>query len=559
MIINENTYDKCHNLVPVFMCKLKKIGVLLDRTEALLLWIKALFDCGITIVPVDSSLPEERVKYIFEDAGIDLLISQKKYKEYNLNCKIYLIDCESSIKYSFLENHLNVIPNPIAYILYTSGSTGYPKGVEITRKALINFMDSISKIIDFSPKKRIACLASVSFDIFFVESVMAMNYGLEIVLANENEQHNPKLMAKLIQNENVDMIITTPSRMQLLLNHDREVLCLKNVKELMIGGEPFPLNLLRTLQKKTSAKIYNMYGPTEATICSTVSELTYKDSIDIGRPIYNTDIYIVDEKLTILADGQIGEICISGYGLANGYIGNDDLTSAKFIDLPQNDNIRVYRTGDLGRYLPNGDIEYIGRTDNQVKIRGNRIELEEIESQLNQHEKIDQSVVIATETGKTEKILEAYYTSKFNISHNELLKYLSFRLPSYMVPAVLKHVDSFIYTSNGKINRNKVTECKVISVESNRNTKLWEEELNSIQKQSFEVIVSNLNAKFLNNVDLESDFSSIGLDSVTFITIVVALEEKFNIEFDDEMLLITRFPTIKSFVEYIELKVSQLV
>lgn len=558
MIISKNSYDKCNRMVPLFMHKLNRIGVLLDRTNSLILWIKALFDLNITIVPIDSSLPKERVCHIIEDANIDLLITQKKYQGYYQNYKNYFIDCENNSKSDFVGNNPISKDNSIAYILYTSGSTGQPKGVEVTREALMNFIDSASEIIDFSPEKRIACLASVSFDIFFVESVMAMYKGLTIILANEEEQRNPKLMAKLIQDNNVDMIITTPSRVQLLLNHDKEISCLKNVKEFMIGGEPFPLNLLRILQEKTQAKIYNMYGPTETTICSTISDLTHKDNINIGRPIKNTEIYIVDENLSVLSDGQVGEICIAGKGLAKGYAGRKDLTAEKFIFPPQKPDIRVYRTGDLGRYLSNGDLEFIGRTDNQVKIRGHRIELEEIESQLNRFENIEQSIVIATKISDVEIILEAYYTSKTNINYYNIIEYLSSRLPSYMVPAVLKHVNSFIYTTSGKIDRNRITECIEVLVESKEYESFTLKEMSDIQKKSLEAIISNIDAKFLNNISLETEFSSIGLDSITFIKIVVALEGEFSFEFDDEMLLITAFSTIKSMVEYVESKITTL-
>ena len=153
-----------------------------------------------------------------------------------------------------------------------------------------------------------------------------------------------------------------------------------------------------------------MYGPTETTIWSTVSDLTQKDRIDIGRPIKNTEVYIVDESLSILPEGQVGEIYIAGKGLARGYVGKNDLTIEKFIYLPQKPDVRVYRTGDMGRYLPDGDLEYLGRTDNQVKICGHRIELEEIESHLNQIDGIHQAVVIASEISETNKMLQAFYT-----------------------------------------------------------------------------------------------------------------------------------------------------
>lgn len=165
---------------------------------------------------------------------------------------------------------------------------------------------------------------------------MALYKGLTVILANKEEQRNPKFMAQLIRDNAVDMVQMTPSKMQLLLNHDKELFCLKNVKEIMIGGEPFPISLLHTLQEKTTAKIYNMYGPTETTIWSTVSDLTCRDRIDIGRPIKNTEVYIVNENLSILPVGEVGEICIAGKGLAKGYVGRSDLTKEKFIYLRRN-------------------------------------------------------------------------------------------------------------------------------------------------------------------------------------------------------------------------------
>lgn len=517
-----------------------KTILLMKRNQELLFAILHLLNKEITYIPIDPTYPMGRIQYIVNDSDANFLFNNTDININLLNTK----DCHTGNGF---------YGNDIVYILYTSGSTGNPKGVKITREALFNFMDGISEVIDFSPEKRIACLTSVSFDIFFLESIMALYKGLTVVLANEDEQRNAKFMAKLIHDKAVDMIQMTPSRMQLLLNHDKKLSCLKNVKEIMIGGEPFPLSLLRTIQEKTTAKIYNMYGPTETTIWSTVSDLTHKNRVDIGRPIKDTKIFIVDENLYILSNGQAGEICISGKGLAQGYVGRDDLTAEKFICLPQKPDFRIYRTGDMGRYLTGGDLEYLGRTDNQVKIRGHRIELEEIEMQLNQFDGIKQSVVIVLEIGETDKILEAFYTSDSALEQKDISDYLSLKLPEYMIPTIFKHVESFIQTANGKIDRKRVLECVEIKIndptvkDSNTN------ELGNVQQKAFEVIVSNLNSR-IDNVTLETSFGGAGVDSITFITIVVALEGEFNFEFDDEMLLITAFPTIKSMTEYVESK-----
>ena len=438
---NTNYNEEASKRLANYICQsaiennVSMIGFFLDRSPELLYIIKAFLDNKITFIPIDPTLPKEYVEHIIRDSEVEIVITLEKYKNRFWGIKTIIVD---NIRSHKRDSPLETVETDVAYVLYTSGSTGVPKSVEITRNSLINFVEGISDVIDFSVGKRIACLTTMSFDIFFLESVVALYKGLTVVLANENEQHNPRLMTKLIQDNEVDMIQMTPSRMQLLLNHDKELSCLKNVKEIMLGGEQFPVNLLRILQKKTTAKIYNMYGPTEATIWSSVSDLTNKENVDIGRPIMNTEIYIVDENLVILPYGQVGEICIAGEGLAKGYVGRNDLTAEKFMNLPQNRCIKVFRTGDFGRYLEAGNLEYLGRIDNQVKIRGYRIELEEIEQHLNQFKGIKQSVVVVTETNEVDKILEAFYTSDESIDSWSIANFLFSKLPSYMIVSELQ-------------------------------------------------------------------------------------------------------------------------
>lgn len=542
------------NLRSIFGRETFKVGILLNRSIDLFATILAVLRTNGTYILVEPTLPPSLIQYMLDDAKVDVLVLQSSTQiNFPFTGSVIHID-NVKLEYTDFHRSLSTI-NHCAYIVYTSGSTGKPKGVEITRKALLNFIEGISEIIDFSPGKRIASFTAVSFDIFFLESVMALYKGLTVVLATEEEQHNPRFMAKLIMDNNVDMIQMTPSRIQLLLNYDKELLCLKKVKEIMIGGEPFPPNLLRTLQEKTTAKIYNMYGPTETTIWSTVSDVTNKDRIDIGHPIKNTEIYIVDESLSILSDGEMGEICIAGKGLAKGYVGLDDLTTEKFIHLPQKPNIRVYRTGDMGRYLPDGNIEYLGRIDNQVKIRGHRIELEEIETHINQFDGINQSIVTVVEMSETDKVLEAFYTSDSTIEQSTIAEYLLTKLPRYMVPVVFRRVENFIQTANGKIDRRRVLECVEINVQDSVPNIFATSELNETQKKALKVIISELDST-IGDVTLETSFINAGIDSITFIRIVVALESEFGFEFDDEMLLITQFPTIKSMIEYVASKIK---
>lgn len=537
------------------------LGIAMHRGHNLISAIFAAIQLKIPFVLLDVELPLDRLSRIVKSANITTILSAPDVDiEWNGFNKIYLNNINDSTELilfqkQLCEEYCRKYDNDIMYILFTSGSTGIPKGVEVLYDGFINFVDGVSEVIDFSPSRRIACFTTASFDIFFLESVMALLQGLTVVLANDEERTNPKLMAKLIQENEVDIIQMTPSRMQLLLNYDKDLSCLKKVKDILIGGEPFPFNLLQTLQQKTTARIYNMYGPTETTIWSTISNLTSKDRVDIGSPIKNTEIYIVDEHLQTLTDGKIGEICIAGKGLAKGYVGRNDLTVERFVYLPEQE-IKVYRTGDMGRVLEDGNLEYLGRVDNQVKIRGYRIELEEIESYINQFEGIKQSIVAVLEKNDSEKVLEAFYTSEHDIDPSKISNFLSTKLPSYMIPIEYKHIKDFIQTENGKIDRKRIYECIELKSDEIKSHPSNSNELTNIQKSIFQVIISNSTEKSTGFIMLDTSFANAGIDSISFIKTIVDLEEKFNIEFDDDMLYIGQFPTIRSMVEYVESKIQ---
>lgn len=533
----------------------KKIAIAIDRSPGFLIAIMTCLKYGIVFLPINLNLPVSRIQYIISDSNIDSVFTSKKYLNIFEKNNIILDDEESSLVNA--DYDMETI-HEIAYILYTSGTTGTPKGVEVTMEGLMNFIDGISEVTDFSPGKRIACLAAVSFDIFMLESVAALLKGLTVVLANNEERKNPRLLAKLIDKNNVDIVQMTPSGIQLLL-YSKNIKCLAKVKDIMIGGEPFPLNLLKILQKETTAKIYNMYGPTETTIWSAISDLTDKDKIDIGKPIKETEIYILDHEFQIIDNEQAGEICITGKGLAKGYLGRDDLTAQSFIYLPQMPNKRAYRTGDLGRYLSNGNIEYIGRLDNQVKIRGHRIEPEEIESYINQFEGISQSIVISKDTGQSNIALIALFVSDNDINSSQITEYLAARIPPYMIPARFLRVNGFEYTENGKIDRKKTYEnmkFKTESIEKETQPEM-SSNLSKVQKRAYEIIELKLYERLFEDITVDTEIK--GIDSITFIIMVVALEEEFGIEFDEEKLIIESFTTIRSILEYTESKINLML
>ena len=554
------TYDNLLSRVSLIGSILKNhdtnisnLGIAIHRSPDLISAIFAAIELKIPFIPIDVNLPIDRLNLLFETANITTIISENNI---NLELKDFNKVCNADTNFVMLQKAgVQQQYNDVMYTIFTSGSTGAPKGVEILHESFANLVNGITTSIDFSSLTCMPCFAASSFDMFFLESIVALQEGLKVILANEEERYNPKLMAKLIHNNAVDIIQMTPSRMQMLLNYDKELTCLKNVKVILVGGEPFPANLLKALQKNTTAKIYNMYGPTEATIWSTISDLTHKDCIDIGRPMQNTEVYIVDDNGFIIPDGEEGEIGIAGKGLAKGYVGRDDLTAEKFIFLPQKPEVRVYLTGDMGRYLPDGNLEYLGRKDNQVKICGYRIEPEEIEAYLNQIEGIKQSMVIVVDKNEIGKSLEAFYTSDNNVEIKVISDYLATKLPSYMIPANFKRIKEFFYTRNGKIDRSRVLECVEIEPNMEKFPVISNDILSDTQRKIFEIILSNFEDRTTTTISLDSSFSNIGFDSVSFIKTIVDLEEALDFEFDDEMLIISKFPTIRSMIEYVETKI----
>lgn len=518
----------------------KTVAIYMDRSEELVDLIYKCYINRITYIPVDVSWPISRVYQVLEDSKAKKIITSEKYTDLfpKMVCLIAeKTDLDKELFYTQQDNE-------VSYVLYTSGSTGTPKGVAVKYKSLINLIKGISEVIPFSSNDTIACLTSVSFDIFFVESVMAKVLGLKIVVANNEEQKNPKYMARMISENNVTVLQMTPSRLQLLASYDSELLCLDKVKSIMVGGEAFPLGLLKTLQNKTKAKIYNMYGPTETTVWSAISELTNKDKIDIGYPIRNTKIYIVDENDKVAKVGQIGEICIAGIGLAKGYIGRPELTREKFTVIPSVGKSKVYRTGDYGRYLESGELECLGRIDNQIKINGYRVELEEIEAFVNGFDGISQSMATLNES-QNRKELVVYYIGKSNID-SKVISYLENKIPSYMIPAHFYRVDQFNYTLNGKIDRKNIPIVIYKDDMVEEDTILLDYEKQKIMDAIFHIIKKD----DLKSISYNMNLSDIGCDSIVYLGLIAQLEEEFDIIFDEKAMHYTTFQKVGDLVDY---------
>lgn len=494
------------------------VAVMVNRSIEMFIGILGVLKAGGAYLPIDNTYPEDRISYMLEDSSVNIVLSNKDAKISNIE---YINLFDERFSNCDVENLINInMPNDLIYTIYTSGSTGKPKGVMISHKAINNFILGMANIIDFSLGKKILCVTTICFDIFALESFVSLAKGLTIVIANEDEQHYPEKLSEIIIKNNIDMLQMTPSRMKLLLSDENSKKAIENLSEIMIGGEPFPKGLFSELKEITKAKIYNMYGPTETTVWSTVKEMNDKDVISIGKPIANTQIYILDNHLNILPIGVAGELYIGGDGLANGYHNRLELTDERFIDNPFGEG-KIYKTGDLARWFAKGEIEHLGRTDFQVKIRGFRIELGEIENAIKSYDEIKEAVVIDRADASANKYLCAFYVSDREVNHSKLKTKLREKLPNYMVPTVFMRIDEIPMTPNGKVNRKALPE--VVNYSDNT---VFVEPRNEFEIQLCKIFEEVIE---VDKVGIDDNFFDIGGDSLKAIMLISHIEKQLGI------------------------------
>jgi len=410
--------------------------------------------------------------------------------------------------------------NDLAYVLYTSGSTGQPKGVKITHRNLVNFLCSMQSQPGITEDDRLLAITTISFDIAGLELYLPLITGAELMICDNESARDGRLLLDLLKEKKITFMQATPSTWRMIIDSGwSERLPVK----ILCGGEALPKELAELLLERSN-ELWNMYGPTETTIWSTIRQITSEDSaITIGYPINNTTVYILNEEQQLLAPGLSGEIYIGGDGVAAGYLNQSALTAERFIRDPfsQSPSAKLYKTGDLGMFLDNGEIRYLGRIDQQVKIRGHRIELGEIESQLVAYAGIQQAVVLAREDTPNNKKLVAYViltaseTEDITLWKSELGKHL----PDYMVPADFVVLKEFPLTPNNKIDKKALpkpaSKAKVQDLSSDR------------PKGKNEILVAQIWSSVLglNDISVNADFFEVGGQSLLAVKVMIAIEK----------------------------------
>ena len=442
-----------------------KVAVLLNRDENVIFSQFAVLRLGAVFIPVDSRYPKDRVEYILNESHAKLIVKNMANEmQFKNSCAIEDWTREKQ------ENGINerIDSDKICYIIFTSGSTGKPKGCTLTHKGIVNFCvnNNILKACNALQEQNCVSVNTISFDFFIAESLLPLLNGYTVILANERQSTTQEDFAELVKNQRVNIVQTTPTRHQIYFNENKDMSYAGQLRVIVTSGEALPRDLLDKFLKYTSAEVFNPLGPSECSVWVVGGELhteqQSKKSVDItiGTPIANTQIYITGSNNELLPIGVAGELCIAGDGVGKGYLNRPDLTAEKFVSNPfatkENHHGKVlYHTGDLARWRADGEIEYLGRIDTQVKIHGLRIELGEIESVMGSFEGIALTAAADKKDSSGRQFLVGYYTTVGNIPVDEkaLRRHLAEKLPKYMIPNYFMKLEQMPMTASGKTDR----------------------------------------------------------------------------------------------------------
>ncbi len=494
------------------------VCVALERSEQMIVALLAILKSGAAYVPVDPAYPEERITYIRQDSNSSIMIDNLFMEQFG----------NIAHTLSAHQPGVAVLPHHLAYVIYTSGSTGKPKGCMLEHQGVVNRIAWMWQHYGYSTADVILQKTTYTFDVSVWEIFMPLCYGAQMVLCQREDTGSPERILQLIHTYKVTCLHFVPSLLhvfiQELLNDPLNIRQMGSLQKVMTSGEKLMPDMARQWYQATGLPIHNLYGPTEASVdVSYYTTSGQETNIPIGRPIWNTQLYILDAQLQYLPVGIAGEICISGDGLARGYLGRPALTAEKFVDHPFIPEQKMYRTGDIGKWLPDGNIEYIGRKDAQVKIRGFRIEPGEIEAALLTCHGIQEAVVIACEKNN-EKYLVAYMVSDIPLEPVQLREQLGRQVPAYMIPAYFVRLDKFPLTPSGKTDRNALPDPATTDIHTTAN---YTAPRNDTERRLERIWCEVLQ---ITQAGVHDDFFSLGGHSLMAARIISRVRNEFNTE-----------------------------
>ena len=539
--LNERANSLAHYLISKGVKPNDIIAIMTNRSLETIVCMLGILKAGAAFLNVDPTYPIDRTEYYINDSKIERVLTQKELREKVAQIKNSIeIDLDNTEIYGKHTSNPNVSvkETDLSYIIYTSGSTGTPKGVMLNQIGMSNMVQAMTKVLDYlkeGNKHAIASVTSTPFDIFVYEIIVSLTHGLKVVMANNAEHRNPKLLDALIKKYNVDVMTVTPSLMKINYDNREPDTALARVKNMVFGGEPLPEKFVQDLRALADdITIYNIYGPSEITILSNVQNLNGEKEITIGPPILNTQIYILDKNMKQVPIGVIGEIYIGGIQVGDGYIGKAELTAERFLKNPFGSG-KIYKSGDIGRWTFDGKVQCLGRIDNQVKLRGLRIELGEIEDEMLKMPGVTSAIVNKVSLDGKESLC-GYYVADNNLAENIVKENLRKFLPPYMVPTYIIKLDKMPYTINRKVDR-KALPLPVVNKFASATVDI--RSLNSNEEKLLEIWKNILKT---DKISVDDNFFDIGGDSILAINMQIeALKYGLEFEYAD----IFNFPTIR--------------
>lgn len=539
--INRMADSLANKLTKLRISKGDVVGAYLDRTELVIVAQIAALKLGGVFLPIDHRYPQDRIDYMLADCNVSIVLTDEELPpSWNVNSfNIRKFNFEECDYYS-----VDVEPDDPCYIIYTSGSTGKPKGCVLKHRELVNFCvnNNILESAKDIDKKIAVAVNTISFDFFIAESLMPLVHGWTVVIASDEESNEKARFRELIIKHKVNIVQTTPTRLELYTSGNDNS-HFQQIQLVVSAGEALPAVLLQKIRSICGAKVYNPLGPSECSVWNLGGN--FKKDITIGKPIANNQVYIVDSTFNMLPIGVAGELCIAGEGVGAGYLNKPELTAEKFIHNPfateENHHGKVmYRTGDLARWRVDGEIDFLGRIDTQVKIRGLRIELGEIESVMASFPGITMSVATDKRDDNGRQYLVGYFTSTEAIDDKELRQHLSTKLPRYMLPNYYMRLDKVPMTASGKIDRKNLPIPEFTVEKTEYVAPVTEEQsiLCDILAGVFDV----------DTVGINDDFFDMGGDSLGAISYVSMAHSK-GIEFSLQNIF--DYPTVAQLSEFI--------
>ena len=525
------------------------VGILVDRSIEMVVGILAILKSGGAYLPIDTDYPKERIDFFIEDSGLKVLLTTKDQQlGFSDNVSVlYIEDVDE------MEDHVNEIdnvnkPSDLCYVIYTSGTTGVPKGVMVEHKNVVRLFFNDAFQFDFGPKDVWTMFHSHCFDFSVWEIFGALLSGGKLVIIPKMIARDTKVFWNILKEQKVTVLNQTPSAFYNLMEEDTQHPTPElDLRYVIFGGEALsPKKLASWRSKYPETMLINMFGITETTVHVTYKEIGDKEidnnTSSIGKPIPTLSCHLFDQNQKLIPNGVIGELYVGGEGVSRGYLNNKELTNKRFIPNPYNPSERLYRTGDLARILKSGDIEYLGRIDNQVQLRGFRIELGEIEMQLSGYQDINECVVVAKE--KQEHIyLAAYYVSQKEIEVSVLKSFLSDKLPEYMIPSFYIHLMEIPLTSNGKLDK---TALPAPEIKTNEN---YESPLGATEEKMAAIWADILDIEG-DKISRYDNFFELGGHSIIAVRLIGRIQQTFAVTI--RLKEIFTFPTVEKLSQRLE-------